>query len=97
GAAAWQVGQAIEAAGGETRPPLAHRAGVASELLGHLLVGGAVALAAAEDEAAAKSLGFGGRVGGGHLAELVLFVGGEADEWRASGHGAHSLCQRGDP
>src|SRR3954454_10503539 len=82
GAAAREVGQAVEAAGGEPPPPLAHGAGVAGEFLGHLLVGGAVTLAAAEDEAAAKGLGLWGRVGVGHLPELVLFVAGEADEWR---------------
>jgi hypothetical protein len=54
-------------------------------------------LATAEDEAAAKGLRLGGRVGLGHLLEGLSFVAGEADEGRASSHEAHSLCRRGDP
>src|SRR5262245_53257095 len=61
--AARQVGQAVEAPGGEAGSPLAHRAGVAVQFPGHLLIGGAVGLAAAQDEAAAKGLRLGGGVG----------------------------------
>src|SRR5581483_10845572 len=95
--AARKVGQAVQALGGEACSPLAHRTGIAVQFPGHLVIGGAVALAAAEDEAAAKGLSLWGRVGVSSLAELLLLFAGETDEWRASGHAARSLCKRVDP
>jgi hypothetical protein len=92
-----EVGQAAEAPGGEARSPLAHGAGVAVEFPRHLVVGGAVASAAAEGDPAAEGLRLRGGVGVGHLLELLPFLAGQADEWRASGHEARSMRKRGDP
>src|SRR5262249_7517868 len=89
-----EVGQAAEAPGGEARSPLAHGAGVAVEFPRHLVIGGAVAAATAEDDPAAEGLRLRGGMGVGHLLELLLFFAGEADAWRASGHEARSLCKR---
>src|SRR4029079_4024460 len=86
GTAAREVGQASKPSSDEARPPLAHRAGVAGEFRGHLFVGGAVGLAAAEDEATAERLSLGGGMGVGDPVELVPLVAGEADEGRAAGH-----------
>src|SRR5690242_17311291 len=69
GTAAREVGQAVEAFRGEAGSPLAHRAGVTAELPGHRVIGGAVALATAEEDSAAKGLRLGGGVGVGHLLE----------------------------
>src|SRR6516162_3928425 len=94
GTAARELGQAVEALGGEARSPLAHGAGVAVEFPRHLVIGGAVAAATAEDDPAAEGLRLRGGMGVGHLLELLFFFAGEADEWRASGHEARSLCKR---
>src|SRR5262249_648906 len=84
GTAAREVSQAVETLGGKACSPLAHRAGITVEFPGHLLVGGAVALATAQDDAAAKGLSLWGRAGVGHLLELLSFFAGEADAWGAS-------------